>query len=255
MPLPTTTLTDLANHLDALGVGPQKNLVVHSRLISFGRLQGGAAAVYQAIRDKVGAASTIAVPAYTFGLGEADLYDARQTPSMEVGVFSEYVRQLPGAVRSACPIHSHAAVGPAAHLLAAVSGNASLGPGSDFEMFLKNGFWLLLLGCEFEEGATIIHHMEAEVGVPYRAWRNLPRRCMVDGREQHRSVRYYARASDRWAEDFAKVRVRLEKAGLVQAANCPIGRSYLVSLHDIAGEVRAMLQSDPFAVVRPVDPT
>src|SRR4051794_1280988 len=145
MPIPTTTPADLAIHLDALGVSGHKNLVVHSRLISFGRLQGGAATVYQALRDKMGAASTIAVPAYTFGLGESGLYDARQTPSMEVGVFSEYVRCLPDAVRSPCPIHSHAAIGPAAHLLAAISGDASLGPGSDFEMFQRNGFWLLLL--------------------------------------------------------------------------------------------------------------
>ena len=223
---------------------------MNSRLISFGRIEGGAATVYETLRGQLGEGATIAVPSYTFGLNEEGAFDPQQTPSMDVGILSEYVRRLPGAARSACPIHSHAAIGPSAFLLNAVTGDVSLGPGSDFEVFEKNEFQLLLLGCEFEDGATFIHHIEAEVGVPYRAWTELSRRCIVGGREVRRKVKYYARSSNQWIEDFAKVRVRLENAGLLTGVKCPIGHSYLVPLDTLANEVRTMLREEPYSIVR-----
>ena len=34
----------------------------------------------------------------------------------------------------------------------------------------KNNFKLILLGCEPNQGATYLHHLEAIYGVPYRKW-------------------------------------------------------------------------------------
>lgn len=253
MTVPVTTPADLDRHLGELGLSQGQSIVVHSRLISFGRIEGGVGAVYDALRRSVGPHGTIAVPVYTFDLRSDDLYDPRRTPSTDAGVLSEYVRRLPGAVRSPCPVHSHAALGPAASLLQDGAGDVSFGPRSDFETMGRAGFSLLLLGCTFDEGATFVHHVEALVGVPYREWIWLPRRVLVAGAERPLSVRYYARASDAWAEDHDRVRPVLERAGVLRSAACPFGASYRVRLADLEEVVRAMLRNDPYAVVRRAD--
>src|SRR5262245_49968024 len=130
MSIPNTTLDDLADHFSALSLYHHSRIVVHSRLTSFGRIQGGAAAVYDCLRRTVGPAATIAVPTYTLGLGKDDPYDPHRSPGLEVGCFSEYVRSLPTAVRSRCPLHNHAAVGPLASILSKHLGTNSIGAGS-----------------------------------------------------------------------------------------------------------------------------
>jgi aminoglycoside N3'-acetyltransferase len=253
MPLPTTTASDLDRHLHALRLTTRQNVVVHSRLVSFGRIEGGAASVYDALRRAVGPEGTIAVPTYTLDLAADQPYDPLVSSSMAAGALSEYVRRLPGAVRSRCPLHNHAAIGPVASWLADGVGDVSFGPGSDFDRLRRAGFSLLLLGCNFHEGATFVHHVEAMVGVPYREWVELPRTVIGDGVEHAMSVRYYGRASTAWTEDHAKVQVAMEAAGLVCAADCAVGRSYLVRLGDVENLVTAMLAADPYAVVRAVE--
>jgi len=252
MAFPTTTAADLDRHLLSLGVTTCQDIVVHSRLISFGRIEGGAATVYEALRRAVGPEGTIAVPTYTLDLPPELPYDPHTTSSMEAGALSEYVRRLPGAVRSRCPLHNHAAIGPVASSLGEGMGDVSLGVGSDFDSFLRGNFSLLLLGCSFHEGATFVHHVEALAGVPYRKWSDLPRRIVMHGSEHPVLVRYYGRDSADWTEDFDKVGAGMEAAGLLRAADCPFGRSYLVGLADMVGFVTAMLRADPYAVVSAV---
>jgi aminoglycoside N3'-acetyltransferase len=253
MPLPVTTAADLDRHLAALGLSQQHNVVVHSRLISFGRVEGGTATVYESLRRAVGAEGTIAVPTYTLDLAADQPYDPLTSSSMKAGVLGEYVRRLPGAARSRCPLHNHSAIGPAASLIARGAGDQSVGQGSDFDVFRRAGFSLLLLGCGFDEGATFIHHVEALVGVPYREWVHLPRTIVVEGASRSMSVRYYSRASNIWIEDFDKVRAAMEASGVLRVVDCPFGRSYLVPLAVLEAFVSSMLHVDPYAVVRAAD--
>src|SRR6185369_3090847 len=104
MPLPKTTSKDLQIHLQHLGLRHGQNIVVHSRLISFGQIEGGVEAVYVALRNAVGPQGTIAVPTYTLTLGEQTPYDSSSTPSIRMGAFSEFVRRLPATVRSGSPL-------------------------------------------------------------------------------------------------------------------------------------------------------
>ena len=87
---------------------------MHSRMLSFGRIEGGAEFVRNALLDAVGPRGTIAVPTFTFNITPKDIYDARATPPFMVGPLSDAVRQHPDARRTDCPVHSFAAIGPAA---------------------------------------------------------------------------------------------------------------------------------------------
>ena len=167
---------ELTDHLDALGVTEGDNICVHSRLLSFGKLKCGVDSIYDVVRNAIGPSGTIAVPTFTFNLTEQDVFDAANTPSYGMGALSEFVRMLPLSRRSSSAIHSYAAVGPLAGTIASAAPSRSVGMGSSFDVMLRNEFKLLLLGCTYTEGATAVHHFEAERGVSYREWVTLDRR-------------------------------------------------------------------------------
>jgi aminoglycoside 3-N-acetyltransferase len=123
--------------LRALGVRRSQDLLVHSSLRGLGRVEGGARTVLAALRATAGSEATIVVPTHTAhnslssrdfraaseGLSAAELaqyiadmpgFDPVTTPSSGMGVFAEYVRTSPGAVRSTHPQTSFAALGPRA---------------------------------------------------------------------------------------------------------------------------------------------
>jgi aminoglycoside N3'-acetyltransferase len=243
----------MERHLAALGVSAARpRLVVHSRLWSFGKLAGGLAALHAALLAVAGADATIAVPAYTTGLGPGDAYDPATTPPEGMGAYTGYVLSLPGRVRSLCPIHNHAAIGPlAGDLPAAAVGDCSIGPGSDFEWFFDADFDLLLLGCGFAQGATYLHHMEAMVDVPYRRWVTLDRRVVgPDGTVRPAKLRYYARDDDGLVEDFGALESRLVASGDVAREPAPYGASLLVPVRRLHALTAAALAADPCALVK-----
>ncbi len=250
MPFQNTSYADLMAHLGALGLARGNDVLVHSRLTSFGIIDGGVETVYRALRDSIGPEGTIVVPTYRLGAPADEVYDRSSSPSMAVGVLSEYVRTHAEAVRSNCPLHSHAAIGPKACLLDTVSGNTSFGSGSDFAVLHDNGFWNLMLGCNFREGGTFVIHVTAMAGnIPYREWAEFPRnRRNGDGLVSAMLCRYYRRRDLEAKEDLAIVEAALRAAGRLREQGCPYGKSILVSLADIQAIELDMLASNPNAI-------
>jgi aminoglycoside N3'-acetyltransferase len=251
MPMKTTDLSGLCEHLAALGIKPGTNLLVQSRLISFGQIPGGAEMVYRALRQAVGAEATIAVPTYRLHSGGDAPFDRARSPSQEVGVLSELVRQMPGAVRSNCQMHSHAAVGPRAGIFDAVSGGISFGPGSDFEAMENADFHLLMLGCGFPIATFAIHLQAVHGAIPYRAWLDLPRpRVGPAGEIVPATCRYYARVQAGADEDLEIVGEHLRRSGRVSSAPCAYGTSNYLSLADFHRGEMQLLRANPEVLIQ-----
>jgi aminoglycoside N3'-acetyltransferase len=251
MSLAVTGAEDLKRHLLELGLKPGDNVLVYSRLISFGELPEGVEGVYRTLRDVLGPQSTIAVPTFRLFTTGEEGYDRKTSPSEGCGVLSEYVRQLPGAVRSRCPMHSHAAIGPKAALLETSDGAVSMGPRSDFEIFHREGFTKLILGSTFPESATfIIHVMALNGAVPYRAWLDLPRPLLDQGKLMPFTCRYYGRI-DRAAhgEDWNIARELLRAAGKLRQGKLPYGASYAFQLTDLMDVLAPALKARPDALL------
>jgi aminoglycoside 3-N-acetyltransferase len=139
---PMCTRDSIAAELRAMGLRPGETLLVHSSLSSLGWVCGGPVAVVLALLDALGDDGTLVVPTQSSDNSDpagwayppvpetwwADIrastppYDSRTTPSRGVGVIPETVRNWPGAVRSAHPQTSFAAVG--ARAAAIVDGHA-----------------------------------------------------------------------------------------------------------------------------------
>ncbi|MFG2523004.1 aminoglycoside N(3)-acetyltransferase [Streptomyces sp. NPDC048527] len=181
---PLVTRATLGADLRALGVRPGETLLLHSSLSALGWVCGGAVSVVQGLLDALGPDGTLTVPTHTGGNSDpagwrrppvpeewwAEIrasmpaYDPAVTPSDGMGAIAESVRRWPGAVRSAHPHTSFAAVGPqAAAITDGHATDCSLGEDSPLARLEEQGARVLLLGATF---ATCTSFHLAEYRIP-----------------------------------------------------------------------------------------
>ncbi|WP_345726235.1 AAC(3) family N-acetyltransferase [Cryptosporangium minutisporangium] len=185
-PAPRTRRT-LAADLRALGVRSGDVLLVHTALSALGWVAGREQAVILALQDAVGPSGTLVVPTQTGSNSDpaewqapavppdwwetirAQLpgFDPARTPSDGMGWLPETLRSWPGAVRSAHPQTSFAALGPAATtLLARHDLDCRFGDRSPLAALAAAGARVLLLGAGYD-ACTAFHLGEARsAGAP-----------------------------------------------------------------------------------------
>ncbi|MEV5321671.1 AAC(3) family N-acetyltransferase [Streptomyces sp. NPDC052687] len=183
---PLVTRDSLRADVLRCGVRPGETLLVHSSLSSLGWVNGGAVAVVQALLDALGPRGTLVVPAQTADLSDPAVwsnppvpeewwpairatmpaYDPRRTPTRGVGVIPETVRTWPGALRSAHPHTSFAAVGPrAAEITEGHAPDCRLGERSPLAKLEAIGARVLLLGAGYDS-CTSFHLAEYRIPAP-----------------------------------------------------------------------------------------
>ncbi|MFJ3230460.1 aminoglycoside N(3)-acetyltransferase [Streptomyces sp. NPDC086787] len=183
---PLVTRDTLSTQLRALGVETGETLLVHSSLSSLGWVCGGAVAVVQALLDVLGPHGTLAVPAQSGDLSDpahwtsppvprewwerirANLpeYDPAITPSVGMGVIPETVRTWPGALRSAHPHTSFAALGRhAARLTDGHAHDCRLGERSPLARLEELSARVLMLGTGYAT-CTAFHLAEYRIPGP-----------------------------------------------------------------------------------------
>ncbi|MEV0264760.1 AAC(3) family N-acetyltransferase [Streptomyces sp. NPDC050617] len=183
---PLCTRDSLAADLRGLGLLEGETLLVHSSLSSLGWVCGGPGTVVQALLDVLGPEGTLVVPTHSGENSDPSLwsnppvpeewwawirasmpaYDARTTPAFGIGVIPETARNWPGAVRSAHPQTSFAAIGPLGSAI--VDGHAldcRLGERSPLARLEEAGARILLLGADFES-CTAFHLAECRADPP-----------------------------------------------------------------------------------------
>jgi aminoglycoside 3-N-acetyltransferase len=174
------TREGLVRDLRALGVRSGQTLLVHASLRAIGWVDGGPAAVVAALRDSVGEAGTIVMPATTQENSttsrahlkliarksprEVEEYRARMpafdkllTPAPEAGKIAEALRTTLGAVRSDHPQSSFAAVGArAAGLMAGHELTSHLGEESPLgRLYDLKDAAVLMMGTGYESCSAL----------------------------------------------------------------------------------------------------
>ncbi|HWQ84626.1 MAG TPA: AAC(3) family N-acetyltransferase [Anaerolineales bacterium] len=249
------SLTQVLEELRRVGVKPGDGLLVHSAIQFLGRPDSGISLYFEALSAVLGlpAQGTLAVPAFNFGFARGQAYDPANTPAEGMGVFSEYVRQQPGAFRTPHPMQSLAIIGVHAPELAQCDTPSAFDPGSAFERMLELDFKLLLLGADIQ-AASIVHYSEQRAAVPYRYWKSFQGQIITppDRAEKMggQAYRMYVRDLDLDAHlDLHPIQHALQRYGQWSSTNLNYGTIALCRLQDFVRAADELLAADPWALV------
>ena len=165
-----SVIPDVLDDLFRLGLKPGDVVVVHSSFKALGRRDVAPADVIRTLLEAIGPGGTLIMPTYTYSYaGHWDMqpFDAATSPGLLNGILSEALRRYPGALRSAHPTYSVAAIGRHAEEITRNRESASaLGFGSSFETANQLGAQILLLGVGNDRN-SMLHYAETVAGVPY----------------------------------------------------------------------------------------
>lgn len=252
------TLEQVQSGLELLGIQPGTGLLVHSAIQFLGRPVGGPGLYFQALQqaldlpraERPAGRGTLAVPTFNFAFARGEPYLPDETPSSGMGVFSEYVRQLPGTRRTPHPMQSLAVLGRYAGDLASRDTPSAFDPGSAFERLVELDFGLLLLGADIQ-AVSIVHYSEQRAGVPYRFWKDFAGQVLQpDGTWQQHTYRMFARDMEIDPHlDLRPIQAALNARGQWHSATLNYGRIVFCRLADFVAAADQLLADDPWALV------
>jgi aminoglycoside 3-N-acetyltransferase len=164
----------LLDALVAAGLRRGDTVMVQSSLLHIGPVergstrQGLAEFYYRAFREAIGPDGTVLVhtPFEAYGRFN-EPFDSMSSPSTG-GLLSEFVRNLPDAVRSQHPIVSVAGVGPMAEPICGGNHCSGFGWDSPWGRMHRENVRFVCLGLGLSKGLSFLHYIEAMFGVPYQ---------------------------------------------------------------------------------------
>jgi len=167
-----------------------------------------------------------------------------------MGAFSEHVRQLPQARRTAHPMQSLAVIGSYANDLAGRDTPSAFDPGSAFERLLELDFKLLLLGADVQ-AVSMVHYSEQRLGVPYRYWKDFTGQVKTpDGGWQTRTYRMFVRDLEIDPQlDLSPIQGLLQQRGQWQCVSVNYGQVASCRLSDFVHATDDILAKDLWALV------
>lgn len=158
---PPLTHADITAGLYHLGLPAGAGVVVHSSLRSFGRVEGGARTVIEALMEVLTPQGTLLMPSFNHNAiveeGGAGYYHPLETPTTN-GAIADLFWRLPGVLRSLDPTHAVAAWGRNASAYTANHHRTlTMGPRSPLGLLNADGGYGLLLGVGYE--SNTFHHV------------------------------------------------------------------------------------------------
>ena len=168
-----TQLSEIRDTLLALDIPRGRTVIVHSSLVKFGLLEGGAPGVMDVLLDVLGPDATIVMPEFTLSFGASREF-CMKTSKSEMGALTEYMRKLPEARRSLHPLQSVSAIGPLRDDVVSGFCLSSFGPDSPFDRLYELDALNLSIGTEFVGGASFLHMGEERLRVPHRFMKAFP---------------------------------------------------------------------------------
>jgi aminoglycoside 3-N-acetyltransferase len=248
----------LTQLLQTLPLQPGDGLLVHSALQFFGKSDGGIGIYLEAINQaidlnldhsKISGTGTLAVPTFNFGFARGEAFDPAISPSQNMGVFSEFVRQHPAAKRTSHPMQSLAVLGQHANDLSWRDTLSAFDPGSAFERMLELDFKILLFGADIQ-AISMFHYSEQRAAVPYRYWKDFSGPVCKSAGWETRTYRMFVRDLNIDPQiELYPVQSVLDKRGQWHAVQLNYGKISLCRMVDFVSVVDEFLARDPWSLV------
>ena len=145
------TKQEIIAGLQRIGLTKGDKVLLHSSLLSLGKVDGGPDVVIDAFVEVLGSEGTLLVP--VFGA---------------LGILTDTLKKRPGAIISPCPVGTLAALGADAEAICHDHWRADTAHGKDtpFTRLAEMGGYVCLLGCD-QDRNTSLHGIEALLELPY----------------------------------------------------------------------------------------
>jgi len=240
------TQEDIEKGLRQLGLGQGNAVEVHGSLSSFGKVQGGAATVVDALMNVVGEDGTLVMSAY---LVSSALPLTEEEKSRGI---TWKVRRLKqdsngktgmGAIADEFRRRSDVVCGTGLHRVCAWGHDAQL-HSKGYEHLLDVDGWVLLIGVGIDRCSSM--HLAEKVGIPEKITKlfKVPEDIRKDYPQDVWIIGYGSTPDDAWM----KVSKEAERRGLIK--KCHIGRSEckLFKAKAVVGIYEELLRTDPFGL-------
>ena len=248
MSAPNVTRAELEAGLRAVGLAAGDLVFVHASLSAFGRVEGGAKTVVEAVLAAIGPEGTLVAPIFRtfFTDGPDQVWDLDRSPSL-MGAVTEAVRTWPGALRSKHAIHPIAAVGPLAWELTEPDNTTDFSFDSPFSLLLEWDARILLLGVTLNR-CTMVHVLEERLLIPYRRW--VTRTGTVIQGDVSRRMDYpFLERYPGVENDFTALQERLEAQGLVRKTTVGAATLSCFSSRDLYETGYRAICADPLFLI------
>ena len=164
-----TSKKELINLFKFLGLKKRSNVLFHTSLIPFGKIEGGVRSIYDCAKKIIGEEGNIIVPSFSYSYRRNKIFDVRKTPSYPlIGIFSEHVRKKAGSYRNLDPLFSFTCVGPDKKKLINRGSINCFGEKSVYEKLFEKNILVINLGISYTTGLTAFLHLEKKANVFYR---------------------------------------------------------------------------------------
>jgi aminoglycoside 3-N-acetyltransferase len=235
------TREHIVDAVRTLGVRAGDLMIVHSSYKSIGGVEGGPAAVAQAMVDAVSPGGSVFMPTFNYG---RDPYHPATAPSLD-GVITELFRQRPDAIRSRHPTHPIAGVGPdAAAILDGHDRVEPFGRGSPCWRLWERDAWVLLIGVDHAAN-SMAHVAEELLDMSYLDRRRIARVVQADGSIADVTIRRPG-CSDAWGP---VIDPPLRARGAIVAGTLGQARVMLMRSKTVVDVTANLLRADPAALL------
>lgn len=248
--MPKTLIPEIISDLEKLGVSRGDCLLVHSSFKALGLKKHSPADMIETLIECVGPEGTLMMPTFTYsysGIWNVRPFNPAVTPGSNNGVLTETLRQFPGALRSAHPTYSVAALGRFAERITRNKENATaLGADSSYAEATALGAKILLLGVGNNRNSAL-HFAETAAGLPYT---DIPfrefwgRTALVEKNGRVKEIPLKPEFPG-CSANFGVADQYLSERGILRHGKAGDANSMLMSARDMLEAVVSKLREDP----------
>ncbi len=242
----------LINHLKKLKINKNDNIIIYSKLSSFGLMEKKFPKILiNTIIDYIGKKGTIIMPSYTFNKNKNFIFDIKKiNKNYSTSLLVKEFFKNKNIKRSFRPIHSHIGIGPKSHLLKKINNYNSFGKKTDFIFLDKYNFKSIFLGCEPQEAATFLIHLEYINNVPYRNKIILNKKINLEDKIQSIKMDYFDKPRN-IEFDYNSAFKKIKKLGLkINKVNLRFGGSISFKIKDLSYYGKILFKKNKYCLVK-----
>ena len=250
------TKDDIVSSLKKVGLQNGDSVFLHSNLGFFGKLKdcndvNDLCRIFEeSIFEVIGERGTLVVPTFSLSFCNNQVYDKKNTPSTECGIFSEHIRKKENSKRTDDANFSVCAIGFKSSILTSNVPEHSFGDDSFWERFLKiNGkICRFNLGSDFN---TFIHYVEKCKNVSYRYDKKFSGLIKENNKLVKKKFIHFVRdlEDELTTPNLKKLDEDLLKKEFVNKVNLGKGNIICMSSSNVFDMISKKITKDPFYLI------